>query len=300
MQRIRKPKSHKGKKFLQDREPKIIENIKRSSFYRGKKTNEVIVGALRDLYHFKKPNAVMVGGKKDFLPFEDEARIESLSRKFDTSLFFFANHSKKRPNNLIIGRLFDHQMLDMVELGVEEYKGLSEFTCEKITTGLKPCLVFSGPAFEQNETLKKVQNLLVDAFHREEADAVRLQGLEHLLSFTAVDDKIMLRSYKIHLKKSGCPTPRVELTEIGPSIDFKIRRTKFASDDLFKSACKRPKELKPTKVKNVRMDVFGSKLGRLHVKQQSIKRLQTRKMKGLRKTPAERREMRQKRNAKPS
>lgn len=45
---------------------------------------------------------------------------------------------------------------------------------------------------------------------------IRLQGLEHVLSFTATQDsKIYLRSYRTILKKSGEVTPRVELEEIG-------------------------------------------------------------------------------------
>lgn len=46
------------------------------------------------------------------------------------------------------------------------------------------------------------------------------------------------------LKKSGSRNPRIELEEIGPSIDFKLRRVKLASEDLFKLACRKPKELK--------------------------------------------------------
>jgi hypothetical protein len=38
------------------------------------------------------------------------------------SLFCFGNHQKKRPNNLIFGRLFDWQLLDMVEFGVVDYE----------------------------------------------------------------------------------------------------------------------------------------------------------------------------------
>lgn len=46
------------------------------------------------------------------------------------------------------------------------------------------------------------------------------------------------------LKKSGTRIPRIKLVEIGPRMDLRIRRTKLATDDLFKQACKRPKELK--------------------------------------------------------
>lgn len=41
------------------------------------------------------------------------------------------------------------------------------------------------------------------------------------------------------------------------------------------------------KIKSVRRDNFGSKLGRLHMTKQDVNTLQTRKMKGLKKTFAE-------------
>lgn len=41
------------------------------------------------------------------------------------------------------------------------------------------------------------------------------------------------------------------------------------------------------KIKSVRRDGFGSKLGRLHMTKQDVNSLQTRKMKGLKKTFAE-------------
>lgn len=46
------------------------------------------------------------------------------------------------------------------------------------------------------------------------------------------------------MKKSGTRTPRVELEEIGPSLDLVKRRVKLASDDLWKRAIKKPKTLK--------------------------------------------------------
>ena len=45
-------------------------------------------------------------------------------------------------------------------------------------------------------------------------------------------------------KKSGTKTPRVEVAEIGPSIDLIVRRTSLASDDLYKEACRQPKAAK--------------------------------------------------------
>lgn len=90
------------------------------------------------------------------------------------------------------------------------------------------------------------------------------------------------------LKKSGTRIPRIELNEIGPSVDLSVRRTQLASDDLFKQSCKKPKDLKVKKKKNITKDGLGSTLGRIHMGAQNINSIQTRKMKGLKKTLSER------------
>ncbi|XP_010187304.1 PREDICTED: ribosome production factor 2 homolog, partial [Mesitornis unicolor] len=92
---------------------------------------------------------------------------------------------------------------------------------------------------------------------------------------------------RVLLKKSGCKIPRIELEEMGPSLDLLMRRTHLASDDLYKLSLKQPKALKPKKKKNISHDVFGTTYGRIHMQKQDLGKLQTRKMKGLRKRPAE-------------
>lgn len=46
-------------------------------------------------------------------------------------------------------------------------------------------------------------------------------------------------SLRTILSKTSLKTPRVELQEVGPSVDFVVRRDHIASADLFKTACKR-------------------------------------------------------------
>lgn len=129
-------------------------------------------------------------------------------------------------------------------------------------------------------------------------NAIRLQGVEHVLSFTATEDnQILMRSHKIVLKKSGLKTPRIELNEIGPSIDFSIRRTKIASEDLYKLARKQPKQLKVGQKKNISRDKLGSTHGRVHVGNQKLASVQTRKVRALRKTPTEKKSKRQEKKA---
>ncbi|XP_073711930.1 ribosome production factor 2 homolog [Misgurnus anguillicaudatus] len=284
---IVKAKTKRSKRFLQSREPKLTEDLKQAMIIKGGNTSEIVTQTLKDVYALKKPNAVMYKKKNIVRPFEDSTALEFFSKKSDCSLFLFGSHNKKRPHNLIFGRMFDFHVLDMFELGIEKFVALKDIKINKCPEGTKPMLVFTGELFDTDNEHKRLKNLLTDFFCGPKVKAVRLAGLEHVLHFTALDGKIYMRSYKVLLKKSGCRTPRIELEEMGPSFDFAMRRTHIASDDLYRSAHKQPKGLKPKKKKNISHDAFGTRLGRLHMQKQNLDKLQTRKMKGLKKRRGE-------------
>lgn len=138
----------------------------------------------------------MMHKKNNILPFEDITPIEKFVYKFDAPLFIIALHSKKRPHNLVMGRTYERTLLDMVEFGVENYRGLKDFKVPKIASGIKPLLIFNGELFENNHEYSRIKSLFVDMFQREAVQKIRLQGLEHVLSFTAIEDRILLRSYR--------------------------------------------------------------------------------------------------------
>ena len=50
-----------------------------------------------------------------------------LSPCWCAGLFVVDSHSKKRPHNLIFGRMFDHRLYDMLELGVESVRSIKSF-----------------------------------------------------------------------------------------------------------------------------------------------------------------------------
>ncbi|RLU17366.1 hypothetical protein DMN91_009600 [Ooceraea biroi] len=285
--RVAKPKTHKGRKAILKKEAKVVEDAKEAFCLKGKRTSQIVNDLLKDLYELKKPNAQLMQKKNDILPFEDATPIEKFAFKYNASLFLMGSHNKKRPHNLIMGRMYKHMLLDMAEFGIDSYKGLKDFKVDKITSGLKPLLIFNGQLFESNHEYGRIKNLLIDMFQRETVDKIRLQGLEHVLSFTAAEDKILLRSYRVLLKKSATRIPRIELEEIGPRADLLCRRNKLASEDLFKEACKKPKALKEKKKKNISKDTLGTMYGRIHIGAQNINSIQTRKMKGLKKTLSE-------------
>lgn len=155
----------------------------------------------------KKPEGQVLQKRNEIYPFEDSTPLENFGRKMNASLFMLISNTKKRPNNLVMGRLFEHTIMDIIEFGIENYISLQNFKMEKISSGIKPMLVFQGELFENNHEYGRIRNLLIDMFQRETVKQIRLQGLEHVLSFTAHDNSILFRSYKYvyfpHLFNSG-------------------------------------------------------------------------------------------------
>jgi ribosome production factor 2 len=283
-QGVVKPKNRRVKRALEARAPKLIENTKSALFVRGGHTSETVTQALKDVSGFKKPHAVMLRRKNILRPFEDPTSLEFLSQKSDASLFVFGSHSKKRPHNLVVGRMYDHHILDMIELGIENFKPFADFKSKSCVLGSKPCLIFSGDLFETEVEYVRLKNIFIDFFRGEELTKLSLGGVDHVISFTAAEGHVYFRAFQLSLKKSGSKTPRVEVEEMGPSLDLVLRRSRLADDSLYKQACRKPAATKPKKVKNVSRDPFGSKLGQVHMKRQDFSQLQTRKMKGLKRT----------------
>lgn len=301
LNRVVKPKNQRSKRALEEREPKAIENTKTAIFVRGATCSDLVQKCMKDIAVLKQPHSVTFNKKNEIRPFEDATKVEFFCQKNDSSLFMFGNHNKKRPNNLIIGRMYDYHMLDMAELGVESFTPLQDFKTAKVASGSKPCLMFAGESFADpaNKEFQRLKNLLIDFFRGPEVTNVRLAGIEHVIQITSVENKVLFRSYRIILKKSGTRIPRVELEEIGPSIDWVMRRSQLASDDLFKTACKQVKNVgSEKKVKNISEDDLGNKMGRVHVPAQEIKKIQTRKVKALKESKEEKMEQIQKKKEK--
>jgi ribosome production factor 2 len=270
-------------RLLKKKEPLLVENTKKVLILKGNNTSQVISDVLTDISRLMKPNAKVMSRKNEIFPFEDVTSIEFMGQKNDCSLFAFGSHSKKRPNNLIIGRLYDGHLLDMIVFGVDTYLTINSFKGgSKKTMGSKPMFVFQGDLWDVDSTYMRIQNLLLDFFRGDKISKVSLKGLDHVISCSVVDGKIYMRAYMVQLKKSGTKIPNVSLYPMGPFIDLSVRRHQFASDDLFKLACKTPKILTTKKVKNISASSLGDKLGRIHMKKQDLDNMGTRRVSALR------------------
>jgi ribosome production factor 2 len=82
----------------------------------------------------------------------------------------YGSHSKKRPNNLVIGRTYDHHVYDLVEVGIENFKAMESFVYDKKLApkeGSKPFMVFIGEGFESITGLIHLKEVLLDLFRGE-------------------------------------------------------------------------------------------------------------------------------------
>lgn len=67
-------------------------------------------------------------------------------------------------------------------------------------------------------------------------------------------------------------------------MDFRVGRLHEPEEAMMKEALKKPKTTEERTKKNISMDVMGDKMGRIHVGKQDMSSLQTRKMKGLKRS----------------
>lgn len=236
-----------------------------------------VTDALRDIARLKFPLCNKLSRKNDILPFEDSSQLESLCEKSDCSLFVMGSHNKKRPNNLIFGRTFDFKALDLIELGILKYEPMSTDATKTNVVGSKPCILFQGNEFVQNDTMSKIKNYFLDFFRAEQVNKVDFFGLDHVVVLSTTQERILFRHYHVkHIADPASKVPRVELENIGPSLDLEIRRTRFADAELWKQACWKPQALiksNKDEKKNISRNVFGDKIGRIHMEHQDLKKI---------------------------
>ncbi|KAH9670206.1 Ribosome production factor 2-like [Citrus sinensis] len=249
MLKVKTPKNPRVKRALEKRAPKLVETGKKTLILQGTKTSNTLNDVLTELYLLKKGSAIRYTRKNENIrPFESggETSLEFFSLKTDCSIFIYGSTSKKRPDNLVIGRTYDHHIYDLVEVGVENFKPLNSFIYDKKLAprvGSKPFICFVGEGFESVEELKHLKEVLVDLLRGEVIENLNLAGLDHAYVCTAVSsNRVFFTHCALRLKKSGTIVPRMELVEVGPSMDFVVRRHRLPNESLRKEAMKTAKD----------------------------------------------------------
>lgn len=173
----------------------------------------------------------------------------------------------------------------MYEFGITQFHSIEDFPGNKKAYGSKPLMVFLGDQWQQDNVYSKLQNLFLDLFRGFKADKFVLSGVDHVISCAVKDGMIFIRGYYVNYQKNvGSTVPNLVLSPMGPYFDLEVRRTQTASDDLWKLACRKPKNLTAPKVKNVTKSEQGDKIGRIHMKKQNLDDLNVRRVNALRGT----------------
>lgn len=262
---------------LEAKEPKLVEGPKELMVIRGPSTSEIVTHAMRDLAALKKPRCRILQRKNDIRPFEDATSLEFLAGKNECGAFLYGSHNKKRPHNLVLGRLYDGHVMDMIELGVNSFVALTDIKGAKKALGASPCLIFTGDEWDRSPDLAKLRSLFIDTFAARDLTGIALPALDHVLLVAVRDGIVYFRGYHMTFKRADGVIPRVELTAMGPNLDLRIRRVQHASADLEKAAHRIPSQLKTKKVKNVSTDELGEEHGRIHMEPQDFGKLNMRK-----------------------
>ncbi|XP_026193035.1 ribosome production factor 2 homolog [Cyclospora cayetanensis] len=191
----RKAKTRKGRQILAARESESYAGVKSLLLMRGGRCNTELQALLGDLRDLKKPHAVFLSQRKqqDLHPFEDAEPIEYLTRKNDCGLFAFASSSKKRPARLILGRVYEHEILDMHEFSVSHYTPAAAFaSVQAPAAGSAPLVLLQGGLWEASEELKNAKNLFGDLFRSVggprdgKQQKLFLGGVDRLIAVSAV------------------------------------------------------------------------------------------------------------------
>jgi ribosome production factor 2 len=304
-----KPAKARTQRYLKSIEPQLKEGAKSTLLLKGIKCSQAMGDLLKDMRAMQAPNAKLLTKKNQVVAFDTDGQnsLEFLTTKNDCALFALASTNKKRPNNLVMGRTFDRQVLDMVELGVLRYKGIHDYggSVPKKRMGSKPLMLFLGDLWQQDSSCQKMQNLLVDFYRGDVVDKLVVSGIDHLLLFVASYDpsaavpgeasqqqnqlqRVVIHQHTYHCKLKKDPKdptskiPVPYLVPCGPDVTMQIRRTQFAEPDMWKASLKQPQGLKKKKMKNQSTNLFGEVIGRLHLERQDVEKMGGRKSKALR------------------
>lgn len=225
------------------------------------------------------------------------------------------SHQKKRPDNLVLGRVFDGHILDICEFGVKNFKGTSAFeTPQHVHADMKPILLFQGEHFETNDNLKRIKSLLIgksfirtsshnfcfsalanllfpflslDFFQNNDLKEANIQELKRVMVFTSRGEKepIEVRHLEVDdISEATVQMKTMPFREIGPSFDLFLRREKLGSTDLFKEACRQPNLKSYDKKradKNKFTNVMGEQKGKVFIQHQPLETIALRKFKGM-------------------
>jgi len=137
---------------------------------------------------------------------------------------------------------------------------------------MKPIVIFQGDVFETDFQYDRMRKFFLDYFRLHDVDDVSVSELRRVMVISSGEDKeIKIRSYQVeggineYLVKEG-----VKLTEVGPSLNLKVRRITLGTEEFYKMSLKQPRENNPRPKKNIETNGLGEVRGRVHLQKQNL------------------------------
>lgn len=188
-----------------------------------------------------------------------------------------SSSNKKRPSNLVFGRLFEKTILDMFETNIVSLEGDINNTFKQFDINTLPVFMCFGDIFETNPDMGRIRNFFADFFSPFRNEKIYLNvdfGLQLVITLNGFEDKTLLFGFYRYDKSTN------SMIDLKVKLKLTLDRLKLAEEAHFKEACKQLKEKtkKPFK-KNYELNTLGETEGRVFVRQQDLKTLRLKKIK---------------------
>ena len=282
-----KPKSHKVKKMLEKKESILQNDPKHTVFMRGNNCSQVTQDAMKELHKMRDLNIskCLMQKKNEIYPFEDVSRLERVADRHDAAFVIFGSHNKERQHNMIFNRMFNHQVLDMIEVGVDSCTTMQTFgNIESIEIGQQPILIFQGEVFDLSQNHIRFKNMMLDLFRIKHLRNINILIAQRIIVFTAktMDGSILMQQFESGKINEGLAGEgKIETKEIGPKIGMTIRRVRHPDNDAWKAATKvfKSKKRALDKKRNISKNELGQTIGKAFIQHQDLGTLALKKVK---------------------
>eukprot|EP00802_Teleaulax_amphioxeia_P015316 Tamp_15404.p1 GENE.Tamp_15404~~Tamp_15404.p1 ORF type:complete len:401 (+),score=67.56 Tamp_15404:35-1204(+) len=202
----------------QPREPGDANGSERVAlFLRGASTNEKVSKVLADLHKAKQPNSLYLPSRVEGGQMQSNAFVESMCAKTRTSMYGYVSHTKKRPNDLMLGRLFHGQVLDWFQFRVLNEGPALSASRRLPQLGGRTAFVFLGKYWQSDRYLCQFKNYLIDTFGARPGKTLDVDHVECVLVCTSHNaTQITLKQYLV-AKPSSLTAPHTPVTSANAS-----------------------------------------------------------------------------------
>jgi len=199
--------------------------------------------------------------KEQLNAYKEPEMMAKVVRKQRATLFV----SNNDPEHLVLGRIYDGEVLEMIKFRIVSIKSSKEFEALSPELNMKYYVLLQG--IED----KRMENFILD-FLAQRSHEVDLKGIRYgwIVNSSSSNDYI-LKYVRVLLDNT--------VEDIGPFFELKLESKYYCDDEVYSKAFdKAPKK----KDKNVSKNAFKDTMGKLHIDRQDLRNVNLRKSRGYR------------------